>query len=126
VDRPRWLFFIGGVVTLVGIFCFALSRHYPLSLILLFAAGLGTSGYSAMQASLVLTETSAELRGRAMGFLAAAIGAFPLGSWLVGQMAEVMSADRVVVLMTSVGMLAVGTLWVMFGGRQSREVGAQS
>jgi MFS family permease len=126
VHRPHRLFFVGSVTTLVGILCFSLSPLYFLSLILLFAAGLGTSGFSAMQASLVLTETSAELRGRALGILAVAIGAFPVGSWLVGQMAEVMSADRVVVLMTGLGLLTVGTLWVMLGKGESGDIGAQS
>jgi MFS family permease len=115
VDRPQRLFFAGSLVTLAGVLCFALSPLYPLSLSLLFAAGLGTSGFEAMQSSLVLTEASADLRGRAMGLLAVAIGAFPVGSWLVGQMAEVTSADRVVVLMTGVGLLTVCMLWVMFG-----------
>jgi MFS family permease len=123
VNRPQWFFFTGSVVALAGVLGFALSPLYLLSLPLLFAAGLGTSGFAAMQSSLVLAETSAELRGRATGMLAVAIGAYPIGSWLVGQMAETMSADRVVVLMTTVGLLTVGILWAIFRKNGLRKCG---
>jgi MFS family permease len=69
------------------VFFFALSTDFPLSLALLVVAGIGQSGFSALQSSVILVEASEEMRDRAMGALLLAIGASPLGRLLIGGIA---------------------------------------
>jgi MFS family permease len=81
-------FIIGAIAGAAFLAAFSLSRTYPLSLALLFLVGLGTSSFGTMQSSLVLSRSSAAMRGRAMGMVTLAIGSAPIGALLVGALAD--------------------------------------
>jgi MFS family permease len=81
--------FLGGsLLALVALCIFSMSRWYVLSLPVLLLLGLGTSGFGAMQSTLVMLAAREEMRGRALGVLSIAIGTGPLGSLLIGAMAS--------------------------------------
>jgi predicted MFS family arabinose efflux permease len=81
--RPQWqgLAFAGGsCLACLMLFAFARSTWFTGSLVLLVLIGLGTAAFGTMQSTIILTRTSAEMRGRVMGLLAFAIGSAPLGA----------------------------------------------
>lgn len=110
VRRQGTLFSLGAMLMLAAVFFFALSSVYPLSLLLLFSAGVGRSGYSTMMSTIVLQAAPPALRGRMMGAVALGIGAVLLGIFLVGQLAEVIGAQAALALFTGTGFLALNML----------------
>jgi MFS family permease len=104
----EWLFISGSLVSSIGVVFFALSGTYELSLLMLFCSGLGQAGFSIMQSSIILVESSDEMRSRAMSGLVVAIGVGPFGRLQSGAMAEVWG-PRIAVGVMAV-MAAVGTL----------------
>ena len=68
---------------------FALSRNFPLSLVIAFFAGACVVGVVSLYSSLVQLTTSDSMRGRVMSiFMMAFRGGMPLGNLLAGFMAE--------------------------------------
>jgi len=104
----EWLFISGSLVSSIGVVFFALSGTYELSLLMLFCSGLGQAGFNIMQSSIILVESSDEMRSRAMSGLVVAIGVGPFGRLQSGAMAEVWG-PRIAVGVMAV-MAAVGTL----------------
>lgn len=86
-SRPirQGLVFLAGA-TGVGalLIALALSRSFPLSLGLQVALGACSGAFGAMQPALILAAVGPELRARAMGMLAMAIGMAPFGLVLAG------------------------------------------
>ena len=74
-------------------------------------AATGGGFFGATQSTLVLTTVPNEMRGRAMGLLSMAIGALPVGTFVLGEVAEPLGAPLAVVLMASLGLVAL-ILWV--------------
>lgn len=105
------VYLFGACLMLGGLFFFAMSDIYLVSLVLLFIAGIGTAGFATMQISLALGAVPQELRGRAMGAIALAIGASPLGMLVLGQMAEVWGAPTALALLAGSGFFVLLSLW---------------
>ena len=78
----------GSLLLLCGIFVFALSRSYLLSVTALFVGGFGFAGFAALQTAVVLRGTAPELRGRALGAVTFGIGAQPFGALALGGLAR--------------------------------------
>ena len=81
--RPalQGLAFAGGsLLACATLFLFARSTWFEGSLALLTLIGLGTSAFGTMQSTIILSRTPPEMRGRAMGLLAFAIGTAPVGA----------------------------------------------
>ena len=85
------LYLGGSIFSLVALLLFALSRSYFLSLPMLVALGLGTAGFSTMQATLIMLVVREDMRGKALGVTSLAIGAGPIGALLVGAVASAAS-----------------------------------
>ena len=101
----------GSIIMLVALLIFSISSSYYVSLIILFVAGLGTSGFGTMQVIISLSAVPQNLRGRAMGVIALGIGSSPLGTLLVGLLADTYGAQTALGLLTSVGILVMSSLW---------------
>jgi len=110
VSRQGTVYSLGASLMLAALFLFAFSQVYIISVILLFLAGLGTSGFATMQITIALRAVSPEMRGRAMGAIAIGIGASPLGMMLVGQLAEVLNTQVALALLTGSGLLVMTLL----------------
>jgi hypothetical protein len=92
---------------------FSLSHWYSVSLPVLLVLGLGSGAFGTMQAAIVVLVARDEMRGRALGVVAVAIGSSPLGSLLVGGVATAVSPSFAVGLNASLGLgflLLVGLL----------------
>lgn len=81
----------GSVLALSFLLLFTTLQVYPVALLLLIAAGVGSAGFGTMQGVLVMTASGPELRGRAMGVLSMAIGSLPFGALALGAAAQVTS-----------------------------------
>ncbi len=81
----------GSLLALVGLLGFSLSSWYIVSFPIMMALGLGTAGFATMQSAVVMLVAKADMRGRALGVVSLAIGGGPLGSLLVGAVAESIS-----------------------------------
>ena len=60
-------FAIGAMIVAVGVAAVAWSPWFLVSFLLLFGAGVGQSGFSTMQSTILLLSSPAEMRGRIMG-----------------------------------------------------------
>ena len=110
--KRRGRVYIGGVAFgLLVLIPFGLSNSVPMAAFTLFVAATGGGFFGATQSTLVLTTVSDQMRGRAMGLLSMAIGALPVGTFVLGELAEPLGAPLAVVFMASIGLLALA-VWV--------------
>jgi MFS family permease len=112
------LFVCGTTLMLVGWLGFGLSGIYFVSLALLLLAGIGESGFTSMQPTIILDAAPAELHGQIMGAVSLAIGLSSLGALLTGQLAERIGAPASIVTVTSAGLLALTlpSYWLLHPG----------
>ena len=108
------LFFMGGsLVAMIALLAFSLSQSYGLSLSTLLVVGIGVAGFSTMQSTIVMLVAPEEMRGRALGVVTLAIGAGPIGSLIVGGIADVWGAPFALGLHAAVGLVSVGLVCLM-------------
>ena len=91
IRRPVRLarpYLLGSAVALAALVPVAHAPTYPTFFAALVLAGLGLSGFTAAQGSLVMAATPAGMRSQAMGLLATAVGVLPLGTLALGLVAE--------------------------------------
>ncbi len=87
--RRRGLAYVAGVfVALVFLVPFALAPSYPVALAAIVCSGIGAGLFGSTQTTLVMAAAPAPLRGRALGLLSMAIGALPIGMYVLGESAE--------------------------------------
>jgi MFS family permease len=109
--------YVGGLVLyLAMLILFALSSGPAWAAAALLMTGLGGAGFSTMQATLTYTAVPPELRGRALGVLATAIGTGLIGFLQIGVMAELFGAPAATALVAAEGLvaLAVTSRWWKF------------
>jgi MFS family permease len=83
------ILFIGTLVMAAGLICFSQATNFPLALFFAVVTGFGTIAQFAVSNIFVQTESAPEMRGRVLGILLmAAFGMMPLGSLLIGAIAE--------------------------------------
>ena len=78
----------GAMLACLALLAFSFSEWYAVSFPLLLLVGLGTSGFSTMQSTIVMLIADQDMRGKALGVITIAIGTSPLGAFALGVMAE--------------------------------------
>jgi predicted MFS family arabinose efflux permease len=111
-QRNGWVFAGSSLIASASIMVFALSTSYPLSIVMLIISGIGQSGFSVMQSSIILQSTSDAMRARVMGTLVLAIGGGPLGRLQIGGLSTILGVPLALCLSSVVA--AVGTIGVLF------------
>lgn len=91
---------------------FALSDWTPLSLVLLLGVGCGSTGYIAVNNTLLQVNSTAEMRGRVMSVFFLNRGLVPLGTMLAGFAAGVIGAPLTVAVMGGVVIVLALTIAV--------------
>lgn len=105
-------FYVGGVTLFLAMLpLFALSRDPLLAGIALVVVGIGQSGFSIMQATLVFVAAPADRRLQAMGLLTMCIGIGPLGFLLLGWLAERIGAPAAAVACALAGLATLLATW---------------
>ena len=108
--RPAWfrrIYLCGSFLVGSMVVVFALSPWYGLSLALLFIAGFGAAGFSAMQTTMMFLQAPPEMRGRVMGVVSVCIGAGPLGVLHIGLLATWLDASTAVLIVAIEGLVAL-------------------
>ena len=111
----RWgILYVSGVfITMAMLIVWALSPNVPIAVVTLYLASCGSGLFAATQSTLVLTVVPEQMRGRAMGLLSMAIGALPIGTYLLGEVAQALGPRTAVITMASMGFVAL-TLWLVY------------
>ena len=104
----------GTLLFMTCLLAFSLSSWFALSWPLLFVAGLGVAGFSAMQSTIIFRSAPPELRSRIMGVLAMCIGAGPIGTLHLGLMADLLGVQNAVTLIAVEGLVALALVWFAF------------
>ncbi|WP_169728430.1 MFS transporter [Geminicoccus roseus] len=107
---PGWfrrIYSLGTLLFLVAVVLFGLSTSPLVAALFLIMAGVGMAGFNTMQIVLMLQGADPLLRGRALGILVGAMGLAPFGFLQFGLAASWLGASAAVVLVASVGLLAV-------------------
>ena len=97
------IYYIGCLISFLGVFCFAISTNFITSSMILVFIGLGTAGFASMQSTIILTNTPYNKRGLGLGLITIAIGSGPFGALFVGQVAEIFSPQYSLILNSSLG-----------------------
>jgi len=107
--RFTQMFFGGSCVYLACIIAFAASSYFASSIAMLWLAGFGISGFSAMQSAILISNSPPEMRPRIMGLLSMCIGSAPIGVMITGTIADHYSATTAVQIMATIGLIALTT-----------------
>lgn len=105
---PRGRVYVGGiVVALVLLVPFALVGSYWLAFASIVVAGFGAGLFGSTQSTLVMLTVDEQMRGRALGLLSMAIGALPVGMYLLGELAEQTGVGPAIVWSAIAGLVAI-------------------
>ena len=107
------LYTFGSLLALALLLFFSFSRWYSLSFSLLLLMGLGISGFSTMQSTIVVLVAKDEMRGRALGVISLGIGAGPLGTLMVGAVADRFSPGFAIGVDACIGLVLVLMVWLL-------------
>ena len=99
-------FVFGALVVAVGVAAVAWSPWFMISCLLLFCSGVGQSGFSTMQSTILLLSSPAEMRGRIMGSQGLVNGLGHLiGGVEIGAIAQAFSISLAIGVNAGVGLL---------------------
>lgn len=90
---------------------FATIARYGVMVVFAGVAGVGLGLFGSTQTALTITATPAEMRGRAMGLLSMAIGALPVGMYVLGELAQQFGAPTALVIFNLCGFVGL-VVWV--------------
>lgn len=105
VTRHGRVFLAGSVGSMAILIVFSFSDVYLISVALLLLVGFGTAGFGVMQAAVVMLVSEARMRGKALGVVSLAIGTSPIGSLIVGAMADRLGAPTAILISAGVGLV---------------------
>jgi len=94
-------------------FALAGSRSLLLTFGLLALQGVFVGTYVMMQNNLIMLLTPREARGRLVGLQMLVIGAFPLGALVVGALADALSPQAAVMIMSGAGLTLLAALQIV-------------
>ncbi len=104
---------LGSLVSPVALVVFAFTRWLPLSVIMLAVLGWGIMSMANTTNALVQSQISDEMRGRVMGIYSLIfMGSMPLGSLVVGGLAEILTPTATVLICAAAILLY--TLFILF------------
>ena len=112
MQRRGRAYCVGSMVAFGFLIVVAQARAYPVTLVALLLAGIGTGFFGSTQSVLVMTSVPLEARGRALGLLSTAIGVLPLGMLGLGELAEAFGTRTAITASATAG-AAVAGLWLL-------------
>ena len=115
--RPRHytnIYLWGSLLFLVAIVLFSQSNTYWLTLVILFFAGMGMSGFATMQSAIMIYVSSPAMRGRVLGAVAVVIGIGPFGQLGIGLLANILDPATAVLITASVGIAGMVAVFFIY------------
>ena len=113
IKRHGLVFAVGAMTCTLSLVALSFSRDYGLSVASILALGFGMAGFGTMQAAIVILVSSHAMRGRALGVVGLAIGASPLGSLLIGAVANTVGVILAIRIHGLVGFAAVAVVTLL-------------
>ncbi len=112
--NKRWgiAYVMGAAAAMVMLVPFATAPSVFLAAGSLYLSSCAIGLFAATQSTLVLTAVSTDRSGRAMGLLSMSIGALPLGTFALGEVAQQVGTSMALVSMPSIGLIAL-VLWLI-------------
>jgi MFS family permease len=112
---------VGSLLSPVALVVFAFTRWLPLSLLMLAALGWGIMSMANTTNALVQSHISDEMRGRVMGIYSLIfMGSMPLGSLLIGTLAEIITPTATVLICAAAMFLY--TVFILFRHPEIRKL----
>ena len=96
VQRHGRIFLAGSIAGSACLLAFSFSDVYAASMAQLLLLGFCIAGFSTMQATVVMVVARAGMRGKALGVVSLAIGTSPIGSLIVGAIADRLGAPAAI------------------------------
>jgi MFS family permease len=115
--KPRHytrIYMWGSLLFVIAIVLFSQSTTYWLTLIILFFAGLGMSGFATMQSAIMIYASSPKMRGRVIGSIAVFIGIGPFGQLGIGLLANILDPATAVLLTASIGIIFMFIAFIIY------------
>jgi predicted MFS family arabinose efflux permease len=111
----HFLLFVGGCVTgLVGVLLLSGAPAFALAFGALLLTGMGTSAFASMQSLLAIESAGESERGVALGLMSTCIGALPIGTIVLGALAELLGTRAALATSTCIGLMLFVLLTVQF------------
>ena len=101
------IYLAGTGLAMLALLLFSFSRWYGVSVLMLMILGLGTAAFGTMQAAIVMLAAREEMRGRALGVISLAIGAIPLGSLMIGAIADALGPAMAIRILAGAGLVSM-------------------
>ena len=107
-------FAFGAIIVAVGVVAVAWSPWFLVSFLVLFTAGVGQSGFSTMQSTILMLSTAPEMRGRIMGSQGLVNGLGHLiGGFEIGAIAQAFTISLAIGLNAGVGLLLIAPVMIL-------------
>ena len=107
-------FAFGAIIVAVGVVAVAWSPWFFVSFLVLFAAGVGQSGFSTMQSTILMLSTAPEMRGRIMGSQGLVNGLGHLvGGFEIGAIAQAFTISLAIGLNAGIGLLLMAPVLIL-------------
>ena len=122
--RPRHytrIYMWGSLLFLICIVLFSRSETYWVTLIILFFAGIGMSGFATMQSAIMIYASSPKMRGRALGAVAVFIGIGPFGQLGIGALASILDPATAMLITASTGIVFMFIAFVIYPAMNKSE-----
>ena len=113
ISHHGWIFVIGTLLAFFALILFSNSTYYVYSVAVLFFVGMGVSGFGAMQSSITVLVSRANMRGKSLGVVSLAIGSGPFGSLLVGWLAESIGPGSALNILALTGIILVSLVLLL-------------
>lgn len=104
VQRHGRIFLGGSIAAAAFLIMFSFSDVYLMSMVLLLFLGVSTAGFATMQSTVTMLVSEAGMRGKSLGVVSLAIGTSPIGSLIVGAMADRFGVPMAITISSSVGL----------------------
>ena len=114
------VYLFGSLAGLTMLLLFSFSQWYGVSLALMLLLGLGTAGFGAMQATIILLVARDDMRGRGLGVITLAIGAGPIGGLMLGRTADAIGAPIAMTINAVLGLITVGLVGLLVPSLRGR------
>ena len=114
------VYLFGSLAGLTMLLLFSFSQWYGVSLALMLMLGLGTAGFGAMQATIILLVARDDMRGRGLGVITLAIGAGPIGGLMLGRTADAIGAPMAMTINAVLGLITVGVVGLLVPSLRGR------
>jgi len=104
----------GSLLYLITIVLFSQSEIYWVTLIILFIAGIGMSGFVTMQSAIVIYAASPQMRGRVLGSVAVFIGVGPFGQLGIGMLSSILNPATAILITAGFGIICMFIAFVIY------------